>query len=73
MMIVAGWKLYRRKPMAAPATTAATAAVSAWPSEAERIAKVIAAIAQKPAARPSIPSMKFTMLAIATIQRMVTG
>ena len=27
-MIVAGWKLYRRKPMVAPATTAATAAVS---------------------------------------------
>ena len=33
----------------------------------------MAAIAQKPAASPSIPSMKFTMLAMATIQRIVTG
>src|SRR3954471_8987478 len=73
MMIVAGWKLYRRKPIAAPATTAATAAVLAWPSEAARIANVMAAMAQKPAARPSIPWMKFTMLAMATIQMIVTG
>ena len=33
----------------------------------------MAAMAQKPAARPSIPSMKLTMLAMATIQMIVTG
>ena len=56
-----------------PATIAKMAAASSRPREAERIAKVVAAIAQNPAASPSIPSMKLTMLAIATIQTIVTG
>ena len=50
-----------------------TAAASRRPSEAERIAKVIAAMPQNPAARPSSPSMKLTTFTIATIQRIVTG
>ena len=42
-------------------------------SEAERIANVSAEIPQKPAASPSMPSMKLTMLAIATIHSTVSG
>ena len=73
MKIVAGWKLYRRNPNAAPATIAQMAAASVRPSDAERIANVSAEIPQKPAASPSMPSMKLTMLAIATIQSTVSG
>ena len=68
MKIRAGKKLWRRKPMQAPATMAERIAGSVFPSESESTAKVTPAIPHTPAARPSIPSRKLTMFITATIQ-----
>ena len=46
--------------------------MAANPVASEMIAKVSAEMPQTPAARPSRPSMKFTMLMIIAIQKAVT-
>ena len=69
----AGWKLKTRKATQAPASDAAMMAGSARPSEAARIAKVVAPSPVMPAASPSIPSVKLIMFTSATNQRIVRG
>ena len=59
--------------MHAPATIAESTAASILPSESARVANVRPAIAQTPAARPSIPSRKLTMFITATIHTTVSG
>ena len=60
----AGWKLWTRKPSAAPAMTAARIAAAPLPRSKAMIANELAAIAQTPAASPSTPSEKLTTLMI---------
>ena len=73
MKMRAGKKLWRRKPMHAPATIAERIAASIFPSESASVMNVRPAIAQTPDASPSIPSRKLTMFITATIQRTVSG
>src|SRR5919108_16266 len=68
----AGWKLWTRKPSAAPAMTAASTPADALPRSNAMTANELAAIAQTPAARPSTPSEKFTTLMISTIPASVS-
>src|SRR3954468_1459964 len=69
MKIEAGWKLWYRKPNAAPAVIAErTPALvhvdapsrHAWASDSAIAESVSAAIVQTPAANPSTPSVKLT-------------
>ena len=62
----AGWKLWIRKPSAAPAVIAAR--TPAWSRSRSKamIEKVIALIAQTPAASPSTPSERLTTFMTAT-------
>jgi len=73
MKIEAGWKLNRRNANVAPASTAASTPMEANPVASEMTAKVSAEMPQTPAASPSRPSMKFTMLMIIAIQKPVTS
>ena len=73
MKIRAGKKLWRRKPMHAPATIAERMAGSIFPSESASTAYVLPAMAHTPAASPSMPSRKLTMFMTATIQSTVSG
>ena len=68
MKMDAGKKLCRRKPSVVPARMAARMPASGRPMEMAMTAKVPAAMVQTPAARPSMPSMKLTMLTSATTQ-----
>ena len=64
----------QRKPIAAPAVSAARMAASRRSeNDSAMIANVAAAIVQTPAARPSAPSVKLTMFATATIPISVSG
>jgi hypothetical protein len=65
--------LCRRNPKQAPATIADRIAACGFPSDRAMIANVDPAIAQIPAASPSIPSRKLTMFMIATIQSTDSG
>ncbi len=69
----AGWKFQRRKPMQAPQIAAASVAEAIRSSDSARTTNVPDAIAQMPAARPSMPSAKLTMFATATMKTIVTG
>ena len=73
MKMLAGWKLKRRKANVAPASTAAMMPIAGKPVDSEMTQKVSAEMPQTPAARPSRPSMKFTMLTIVAIQKAVTS
>jgi hypothetical protein len=56
----AGWKLWIRKPSAAPATIAARTPALVRPRSNAITEKATALIAHTPAASPSTPSEKFT-------------
>ena len=56
----AGWKLWTRKPSAAPAVQAARMPAASSRRSKAMTAKPTAEIAQTPAARPSTPSEKLT-------------
>ena len=60
MKTEAGWKLWIRKPSAAPAVQAARMPAASRPRSNAMTAKPIAAIAQTPEARPSTPSDRLT-------------
>ncbi len=83
MKIDAGWKLCRRKPIAAPAVAAArspaakrsaspSAEAVAAASDRAMTANVAAAIVHTPAASPSTPSVKFTTFMTATMPTTVS-
>ena len=61
----AGWKLWTRKPSAAPAVIAASTPAASLSRSKAMIANAAAEIAQTPAARPSMPSEKLTTFMIA--------
>ena len=69
----AGWKLWTRKPSAAPAVIAASTPAASRPRSKAMIAKATAEIAQTPAARPSTPSEKLTTFITATMPSTVSG
>ena len=71
MKMLAGWKLKRRKAKVAPARIAAIIAGEPRSSDRAMTLKVSAEMAQTPAARPSSPSMKLTMLMMVAIQQTV--
>ena len=73
--IEAGWKLKRRKPRSAPASTTQSNATYGWPTWTLRLStpSVRAAIRAIPVERPSSPSMKFMLLIIPTIQMTVNA
>ena len=66
MKIEAGWKLWPRKPIAAPAVIAASTPAGPLPRSNATIDSAIAEIPQTPAASPSMPSDRLTTLMIAT-------
>ena len=66
MKTEAGWKLCTRKPSAAPAVIAARMPASSRPRSKAMTAKAAAEIAHTPAARPSMPSDRFTTFITAT-------
>src|SRR3989442_15145810 len=66
----AGCALNQANPAHAPATAAATAAISGRPSFTATAAYAPEAIATVPAARPSSPSVRLTALANPTTYRM---
>ena len=68
-----GVEVVDRNAAQAPARAAATMAGSARPSDAARIANVVAPRPVMPAARPSMPSVKLIMFTSATNQRIVSG
>ena len=56
----AGWKLWMRKPSAAPAVSAASTPAASRCRSKAMIANATALIVQTPAASPSTPSEKLT-------------
>src|SRR3954454_25249794 len=82
MKIEAGWKLWYRKPKAAPAVIAASTPAPvqlvdpsrhAWSSDSAITDRVAAAIVQTPAANPWTPSVKFSIFITATMPTTVIG
>ena len=73
MKIFAGWKFQGRKPRQAPQTAAASVAAANRSSDSARMQNVPAEIRHSPAASPSMPSAKLTMLATATMNTTVIG
>ena len=68
----AGWKLWTRKPSAAPQVTAARMPALSRPRSNAMIAKAAAETAHTPAARPSTPSEKLTTFISATMPSSVS-
>gem|GEM_PF-5967808 len=73
MKILAGGKLYSRKPREAPARLAARKATAALPCRTLTTVKKRAEIADIPAHEPSEWSSRFTELVIPTSHSSVTG
>ena len=71
--IFAGGKFQKRKPNDAPAAMTAIVAVAGWLTATEIESRNIVKkpIVESPPAKPSIPSTKFIMFIIPTIQTIV--
>ena len=73
MKIFAGLKLYRKNPTVAPASARDIHAKSVWPSCNVMAQTAIQAMKEIPAAKPSRPSIRFTIFVNPTIQKIVNG
>ena len=73
MKILAGLKLYRKNPRAEPARAAVNRATTMTSCCSATRKIVMEAITATPAARPSRPSMRLTVLVSPTIQNTVAG
>ena len=71
--IRAGFRLYGMKPTHAPTRAPQMTAMSPSPRSRAMTSMVRAPRVETPSAKPSRPSIRFTELVIATIQRTDTG